>query len=612
MNPPRPEVATSICGYPPRLFAYALALVLAALPLIGGAIWGVISSPPELGAAVGVAVFLALTVLAELKPIPLDEGGTRLVSLAFVFVVSSQILFGWEFGVLIGAIALTTAQLAARTPLLRTMFNTAVYAIAAFAASVPWFLFAGDDAVGAHHLGFLTGLSFVEGAIFVGLNVALVCVAIALFEGVRARSVIIDHLRHSGPAFAIMAFIAALAVALWTVWPPLLVLLAGPLFALTLFQRYALRSRVALHAASTDSLTRLKNHRSYELDIDAAFAHHAESASPVTLCLLDIDDFKLLNDRFGHPVGDRMLVAFAEAVSSLRCSEAYRLGGDEFALIVDGGEDAAVEAIATLQAAVAKIDIPERARMTFSAGIACHPASAGDREELMRVADVALYWTKRHGKNRWCVYSPSVVELSWPAELAATVEYDARLRAVGNLIRVVDARDTYTGSHSQSVAVLAEGIGRELGLSEGDVTQVRLAALLHDLGKIAIPDDILQRPGRVEGEDLLTLRRHPEIGHQLLQGLDVHPVDEWILHHHEHWNGSGYPYGLKGEKIPIGSRIILVADAFDAMTTERCYRNAMAVGEALVELRQQSGTQFDPSVVDALERSLALVESAVA
>jgi putative nucleotidyltransferase with HDIG domain len=210
------------------------------------------------------------------------------------------------------------------------------------------------------------------------------------------------------------------------------------------------------------------------------------------------------------------------------------------------------------------------------------------------------------------VYSPSVVELSWSAELAATAEYEARLRAVGNLIRVVDARDTYTGSHSQSVAVLAEGIARELGLSESTVSQVRLAALLHDLGKIAVPDDILQRPGRVDGEDLEILRRHPEIGHQLLQGLDVHPVDSWILHHHEHWDGSGYPFGLEGEEIPIGSRIILVADAFDAMTTERCYRSAMSVRAALEELRSKSGTQFDPAVYDALERSLAPVATAVA
>jgi HD-GYP domain-containing protein (c-di-GMP phosphodiesterase class II) len=142
------------------------------------------------------------------------------------------------------------------------------------------------------------------------------------------------------------------------------------------------------------------------------------------------------------------------------------------------------------------------------------------------------------------------------------------------------------------------------------VAQLRLAGLLHDLGKIAVPDRILQKPGRLDPAEYDVLRQHSQIGYELLHGLDVEPVDTWILHHHEHWDGSGYPRGLEGEEIPIGSRVILVADAFDAITTERCYRAASPVAEALEEVRRFSGIQFDPAVVDALERSLdiALVE----
>ena len=224
------------------------------------------------------------------------------------------------------------------------------------------------------------------------------------------------------------------------------------------------------------------------------------------------------------------------------------------------------------------------------------------------MADVALYQAKRSGKNRVRLYNPDLLDLSWTHELAATIEYDARLRAVGNLIRVVDARDTYTGSHSQSVSVLVEGIGQELGLAEARVEQLRLAGLLHDLGKIAVPDAILRKPDRLLPDEAAALRRHPIIGFELLQGLDVDPVDLWILHHHEHWDGSGYPHGLRGEQIPIGSRVILVADAFDAMTTERCYRRAMSVAEALDELRRMSGEQFDPTVVGALEQWLSRVD----
>lgn len=606
--PQLPKQRTTICGYPPRLFGYAIAVIAAAVPITAGAIASVTSSIPDTSTLAGVAIFFALTFLAEAKPVPLDEGGGRLVSLAFIFVVSSQILFGWGYGVLISSLALLVAQAIERTPGLRTLFNSAAYAVAAFVASLPSLtLLRGMQPLAGEDYGLLTLLSFVEGAIFVGLNVVFVCLAIAFHEGVSPRRVVADHLRHSGPAFAIMAFIAALAVALWTVSPPLLVLLAGPLFALALFQRYALRSKVALRAASTDSVTGLKNHRSYEADIAGAVEAAEAAGSRLSLCLLDIDNFKGINDRLGHPTGDRMLVAFGGLLADLGGRvDAYRLGGDEFALIVRGDDQVAVAAVETLRSKLEAGQFSQDAQITVSAGIACYPDSADTPEELVRVADVALYWTKRHGKNRWCVYSPAVVELSWPAELAATAEYDARLRAAENLIHVVDARDTYTGSHSQSVAVLAASIGEAFGLGDDAISQLRLAGLLHDLGKIAIPDEILQKTGPLDPAEYETLRGHSEIGFSLLQGLDVSPVDLWIRHHHEHWDGSGYPHGLSGEEIPIGSRIVLVADAFEAMTTDRCYRGAMSVEAALAEIGRCSGSQFDPDVVAALERSLEL------
>ena len=210
------------------------------------------------------------------------------------------------------------------------------------------------------------------------------------------------------------------------------------------------------------------------------------------------------------------------------------------------------------------------------------------------MADAALYWAKNHGKNRSCIYSPSVVRIFTSAELAETAERNARLRAAEGLIRVVDAKDTYAGAHSQSVSRLVEGIARAMGLEEEVVEQVRLAGLLHDLGKIAIPDAILQKPGRLDPEELRTMREHADLGYRLLEGLGVSPVDRWIRHHHEWWDGSGYPLGLAGEEIPLGSRIILVADAFDAMTSDRCYRAARTPRRAL--------WRAPPAVVDAVRR----------
>jgi diguanylate cyclase (GGDEF)-like protein len=603
--PPQPlQHPRLIRGYPRRLVAYTAATIAVAAPILAVAVVGAISSHRRETIA-GAALFVVLAVLAELKPVPVDEEGKRLVSLAFIFIVSSQIIFGWEQGVIAGTAALAVAQIADPTTGLRAAFNTAVYVVAALAASVPWFVFVGAaDPIGERNFGLLTAISFAEGFIFVGLNVTLVCFAIALYEGISVRGVLSDHLRHSGPAFGIMGFIAALTVALWSVWQPLVVLLAGPLFALTLFQRYALRTKVALREAATDSLTGLKNHRAYDSAIVEESRRARASGAELALCLIDIDDFKQINDIHGHPVGDEMLRVFGTELGRLEGPiDAYRLGGDEFALVIRGGEDVAVRAIETLRARLAEGDLQHP--ITFSAGIGCYPRSAEDVKELRRVADVALYQVKRTGKNRARVYDGNLLELSWSAELAATIEYDARLRAVGNLIRIVDARDTYTGSHSQSVSVLVEGIGHTLGLSEAGIAQLRLAGLLHDLGKIAVPDAILQKPGRLQTDEAAALRQHPVIAFELLQGLDVDPVDLWILHHHEHWDGSGYPHGLRGEEIPIGSRVILVADAFDAMTSERCYREAIPVPDALGELRAMSGRQFDPSVVGALETWLA-------
>jgi diguanylate cyclase (GGDEF)-like protein/putative nucleotidyltransferase with HDIG domain len=442
----------------------------------------------------------------------------------------------------------------------------------------------------------------LQGAIFVTANVLLVCLAISLAESASPRAVILDHFRHSGPAFVVMGVLAALAVTLWTVDPPLLALLAGPLLTLGLYQRYALSARVAEHAAATDSLTELKNHRSYKHSIrDAVEA--ATPEAPTALCLVDVDDFKQINDQHGHPAGDAVLVEIARLLADAAGdNEAFRLGGDEFALVVAGGADEAGAVVEALRARVGDSVFPGGVQPTISVGIAECPGSAKTTTELERVADLALYWTKRHGKDRSCVYSAAVVELSLSQEIARTAELDARLRAAENLIHVVDARDTYTGYHSQRVAHLAEAVGQELGLDEETRTKLRLAALLHDLGKIAVPDQILQKPDKLTFRELMIIRRHPVAGRDLLAGLDVAPVDKWILHHHEHWDGSGYPHGLRGEQIPIGSRIILVADAYDAMTSDRAYRPAGDPAAAIAELAAGAGKQFDRTVVEALTK----------
>lgn len=176
----------------------------------------------------------------------------------------------------------------------------------------------------------------------------------------------------------------------------------------------------------------------------------------------------------------------------------------------------------------------------------------------------------------------------------------SRLSAASALARAVEAHDPQTGSHSESVGELAARVALWLGLQPEEAALVRLAGSLHDLGKLAIPEEILRKPGPLDEEERALIERHPDVGAQMLDPLDVDPLPAWVRHHHERWDGSGYPAGLGGEAIPLAARILHAVDAYDAMTTDRPYRKALSCEEALDELERGAGAQFDPDVVDAI------------
>jgi diguanylate cyclase (GGDEF)-like protein/putative nucleotidyltransferase with HDIG domain len=368
----------------------------------------------------------------------------------------------------------------------------------------------------------------------------------------------------------------------------------------------ALAARLS-DATRTDPLTGLLNRGAFEQLLDSELERSRRTGRPVAGLVADVDGLAQVNARSGHPAGDAVLQLIARDMQKWkrRVDSAGRLGGDEFALLLPGVT--ADEALATASSVLARIgalQLPEVGSVTASAGVAGFPRQAFDRDELIRLADSALYWAKEHGKNRVHVYRPDVVELAELRRLAHGPDRAARFRAAASLAKAVDARDTYTGSHSTRVAELAAWIAQRLGLDQEHVELTRLAGSLHDLGKLAIPEEILRKPGPLAPPERLVLERHPQIGHRMLESLGVDPVADWVLHHHERWDGTGYPNRLRGDEIPLGARIVFVADAYDAMTSDRAYRGRLTPGEAVDELVRCAGTQFDPEIIAVFAREL--------
>ncbi len=548
-----------------------------------------------------VGLFIGM-VLAERFPVPvegMDAGG---VTLGFVFAVAGILLFGWQAGVLIAAGGPTVTHLVGRRPPLRVAYNGSMFALAALAAGlaiqpIP------ENSVG----GLLARLAICAFIYNWVVNLVLISAVLAVDSRKPFFKLMSANVRQTTAPFALMASAALMLVVLWERSPALSIALVGPLLAIALYQRSTFKALRAMRLALTDPLTGLGNHRHFHERLQRELTQAEHDGQTLSLCLVDIDDFKRINDHYGHPVGDRVL---GQVAARLRQGgESFRLGGDEFAVLLPGlDERAAVGVARSIVERVGAAELEQVGAVTVSAGIAAFPAQGVGRDELIRLADSALYWAKEDGKNRARTYRATAsLELVQLQQLAEGPDRAARYRAAASLAKAVDARDVYTGSHSERVGELSARIARRLGIDEPQIELIRLAGSLHDLGKLAIPEEILRKPGALNESERLVLQRHPQIGHRMLESLGVEPIAEWVLHHHERWDGAGYPDRLRGEEIPIGARIIFVADAYDAMTSERVYSEPRSEHEALEELERCAGSQFDPAIVDAFSEELGLL-----
>jgi diguanylate cyclase (GGDEF)-like protein len=359
-----------------------------------------------------------------------------------------------------------------------------------------------------------------------------------------------------------------------------------------------------LREARKDPLTGLLNHRAFQERLGEELSRAEREGYPVSVVALDIDNFKEINDTWGHSSGDEALRELAECVrSELRASDICgRVGGDEFmAAFVRLDAASTQRVVARLRAKVASIDInaSERA-ITVSAGIAEFPRHTKVQEELLHLADGAMYWAKLDGKDRSSIYSPDFDLALSPEEAAERNLRAGLVNTVHALAKAVDAKDGYTHSHSQRVAIYATILAERLRLDPARIEKIRTAGVLHDVGKIGISDSILLKPGPLTAEEFNEMRRHSELGRDIIAGAGMHEVAEWVFHLHERFDGRGYPAGLSGEEIPLESRILHCADALEAMTSSRIYREAMPLDVAIRELEDSMGSYFDPDVTTAL------------
>lgn len=349
--------------------------------------------------------------------------------------------------------------------------------------------------------------------------------------------------------------------------------------------------------AITDYLTGLYSHRYFHDRLEEELVRAQRYRRPLALLLIDIDDFKLVNERFGFTAGDEVLREFATRMRR-HCRSIdipCRTGGEEFAIILPETYSTAGGHVAErIRKAVESRPFDVAGRITCSVGVVGYPTDATSRDDLLTRAGVALSRAKAIGKDAALVYRPS-----WTRESPDTSEALRReflLRSVFALATAVDARDRYTAQHSQRLAEYSTRLGAAVGMSKSELELMRISALLHDIGKIGIRDAILLKPGPLTEEEFAEMKTHPEIGVRILTGA----VDRWVLdvvnHHHERFDGMGYPDGLAGEEIPLGARCLLVADAFDAMTSDRIYRKALRMDQVLEELTRFSGAQFDPEI----------------
>ncbi|MCW2973779.1 MAG: diguanylate cyclase [Thermoleophilia bacterium] len=354
--------------------------------------------------------------------------------------------------------------------------------------------------------------------------------------------------------------------------------------------------------STRDPLTRLRNHRYFQEALAAELYRCSRTGEQTTIAMLDLDDFKMVNDTFGHQEGDAVLIRTAAAFTqTLRPYDLpARLGGEEFGVIFPSTSPEEAKMVMDRIMQVLATGGPNGAKQTFSGGIATFPTHAQDQATLCQLADSSSYAAKLNGKAHTVIFDPSKIQNIDEDDRVNTRERDAQLRAARTLVKGVDELEGLGTAHSENVGRLSAQIATAMGYDDTYAQQMYLCGLLHDVGKLGLDQALVQKSSQLTAEEYEQVKRHPELSAQIVTNAGLGDIAAWVRHHHEHFDGTGYPLGLAGQDIPLGSRIVLAAEAFDVMTSDRAYRRAMSLNDATQELLRGAGARFDPDVVMTL------------
>lgn len=353
-----------------------------------------------------------------------------------------------------------------------------------------------------------------------------------------------------------------------------------------------------------DGLTGLYNYRYFNSQLEEKLKKVRKTGSGlISLCLIDIDNFKSFNDRYGHSNGDKVLQKVSDILrESIRENDiACRYGGDEFTILMpDARENDVLAVFSRIKDKVSGSQLisadPRSGDFTLSMGFSAYPALADSKESLFEQADHALYKAKNSGRNTFKMYQDIITDIAQDVD-----DHQQLTSIIKVLLRTISEKDKYTYGHSERVAEFVVMIGRALHLPDEKIKALEIEGLLHDIGKLRIPDQILNKKEPLTAEEMELIKKHPLYGASIIHSLSaMGNFEEDVKHHHERYDGKGYPDALTGTDIPMGARILAVADSFDAMRSDRPYRKSNLSDQgAIRELLNNAGTQFDPQVVKA-------------